>query len=424
LGLLLLAAVLPFFKLSVFTSPMVINAPVSIPGAGFTEPIQPVVEKGFKWLWITLLTFYIAGAVFFFFKLLYSYHLLFRVMLESKKKQLEKGIVLLLSDSAVAPFSWMNYIVISRQDYEENGREILIHEKEHIRLKHSYDLLFVQIYQIFYWFNPAVWLLKRELQVIHEYEADEKVLQTGVDAKKYQLLLIKKAVGSQRFTSMTNSFNHSKIKKRITMMLKRKSNPWSRLKYLCVLPLSAAMVATFAYPAIARAITDVSAVKFSEIIPVTEKSNEQQENKRLTATSGLQTDKPLYLIDDVEVTEAEVDALDITDIVSIDVIKDQSVLLKYYSPYYGTKIKNGLVKIVTGKAIINHPDNHVSNMPERMGMGKALVLLDGKEISYEKMGQLDNEQVDKVMVFTADSPEVKEYGEKAKGGLIMITMKK
>lgn len=112
----------------------------------------------------------------------------------------------------VAPFSWMKYIVISRQDYEENGREILIHEKEHIRLKHSYDLLFLQLYQVIYWFNPVAWLLKRELQIIHEYEADEKVLQTGIDAKKYQLLLIKKAVGSQRFTSMTNSFNHSKLK--------------------------------------------------------------------------------------------------------------------------------------------------------------------------------------------------------------------
>lgn len=68
------------------------------------------------------------------------------------------------------------------------------------------------------------------------------------------------------------------------MMLKRKSNPWLRLKYPCVLPLSAAMVATFAYPGIARAITDLSAVKFSEIIPVTEKSNQHQQNNKELST--------------------------------------------------------------------------------------------------------------------------------------------
>lgn len=74
---------------------------------------------------------------------------------------------------------------------------------------------------VLHWFNPAVWLLKQELQNVHEYEADESVIAHGVDAKHYQLLLIKKAVGAQRFTSMANSFDHSKLKKRITMMLKQ-----------------------------------------------------------------------------------------------------------------------------------------------------------------------------------------------------------
>ena len=132
---------------------------------------------------------------------------------------------------AIAPFSWMKYIVISRKDLEENGREILIHEAAHIRHRHSIDLLIANVCVFFQWFNPGAWLLKQELQNIHEYEADETVINEGVNAKDYQLLLIKKAVGT-RLYSMANSFNHSKLKKRITMMLKEKSSPWARMKYL------------------------------------------------------------------------------------------------------------------------------------------------------------------------------------------------
>ena len=91
---------------------------------------------------------------------------------------------------------WMKYIVISRADIEENGREILIHETAHIRNRHSIDLLIADVCIFFQWFNPAAWLLKQELQNIHEYEADETVIKEGVDAKQYQLLLIKKAVGT------------------------------------------------------------------------------------------------------------------------------------------------------------------------------------------------------------------------------------
>ncbi len=74
--------------------------------------------------------------------------------------------------------------------------------------------------------HPAMWLLRRELRAIHEYEADEAVLDSGVDARSYQMLLIKKAAGG-RWYSIANSFNHSKLKNRITMMLRKKSSRWA-----------------------------------------------------------------------------------------------------------------------------------------------------------------------------------------------------
>lgn len=146
----------------------------------------------------------------------------------------------------VAPFSWHRYIVMSEADYRDHPQEILAHERAHIRNRHTLDLIFMETILLFQWFNPAAWLLKRELKALHEYEADESVIRQGIDATQYQLLLVKKAVG-KRF-AMANSFNHSKIKNRITMMLKEKSNRFARLKPLLFIPLAAGILHVAARP--------------------------------------------------------------------------------------------------------------------------------------------------------------------------------
>ena len=135
------------------------------------------------------------------------------------------GDTLYCHAASVVPFSWMHSIVISESDYEQNGRTILLHEKAHIRLHHSYDVLLVQFMKILQWFNPCIYLLEFDLRDVHEYQADDAVLSAGVTAYNYQSLLIKKAVGSSSYT-FANSFNHSLLKKRITMMLQKKSSPW------------------------------------------------------------------------------------------------------------------------------------------------------------------------------------------------------
>lgn len=167
----------------------------------------------------------------------------------------------------MSPFSWGRYIFLSEDDYRNHPDEILTHEKMHLRHNHSVDLVYMETILLLQWFNPAVWLLKRELRDIHEYQADKGVLNQGIDATKYQLLLVKKAVGSSLYT-LANSFNHSKIKKRITMMLKKKSNPWARLKYLYVLPLAAIAVAAFARPEISSELDEISAVKVNDLTAI------------------------------------------------------------------------------------------------------------------------------------------------------------
>ena len=140
----------------------------------------------------------------------------------------------------VAPLSYFRHIVVSEADMRSNPREILTHERAHIRLGHSLDLVLMNLLIVVQWWNPASWLLRRELQQIHEYEADEAVLKAGVDARQYQLLLIRKSVGNQLF-SMANNLNHNSLKQRIRMMKKQKQSPWLSLKVLAMVPVAAVL---------------------------------------------------------------------------------------------------------------------------------------------------------------------------------------
>ena len=233
-----------------------------------------VEEVTVTWIQVALLV-YLAGILLFALRNGYSLLKLGGLLKSGRKENLSKYIdegekvTLIVHDRDIAPFSWMKCIVISEKDLDENGREILIHELAHIQNRHSWDLLVADICIFFQWFNPASWLLKQELQNIHEYEADETVIEKGVDAKQYQLLLIKKAVGT-RLYSMANSFNHSKLKKRITMMLKEKSNPWAKLKYLYILPVAAIAVTAFARPEISETAEEISAVKVNDLTAIVE----------------------------------------------------------------------------------------------------------------------------------------------------------
>ena len=219
-----------------------------------------------NWIPVTLAFIYGVGALVTLIWLSLSTCRLIQLIRTSEKKQFG-NYVLVIPQQPTASFSWGKYIVISAADYSQQSEEILLHETMHLRNHHTLDLLFMQIFLLVYWFNPVVWLLKRELQEVHEFEADNGVINTGIDATKYQLLLVKKAVGT-RLYSMANGFNHSKLKKRITMMLKKKSNPWARLKYLYVLPLAVIAVAAFARPEISSELDEISAVKVNDLTAI------------------------------------------------------------------------------------------------------------------------------------------------------------
>ena len=281
LGILLLSCLLPLIEVNVKQEPEVRQTMLTLgqllmmADAESSATVGAVEEATVTWVQMALLA-YLSGILFFAFRNACSLMRLLMLLKSGSRQHVDcylpgrrEHVTLIVHNKEVAPFSWMKYIVISRKDLEENGREILIHEFAHIRNRHSLDLLVADVCVFFQWFNPASWLMKQELQNIHEYEADEAVIEEGVDAKQYQLLLIKKAVGT-RLYSMANSFNHSKLKKRITMMLKEKSSPWACLKYLYVLPVAAVAVTAFARPEVSEKVEEISAVKVNDLAAIVE----------------------------------------------------------------------------------------------------------------------------------------------------------
>ena len=161
-----------------------------------------------------------------------------------------KGNTVVLKAGEVASFSFFRFIVMSTEDYEKNRESILLHEQEHISLKHTFDLVLLQAAKMLQWFNPFVWMLGRDLKSIHEFEADKAVLSHGIDATKYQYLLVSKSAGPAAF-AIINGFNHSQLKSRIIMLNKKKSNPIAMGRCLVLLPV---VFAAFVFTAKAKSV--------------------------------------------------------------------------------------------------------------------------------------------------------------------------
>ena len=477
LGLLVLSSLLPLVEASVNSPAAVQETMLTLEQLLLMADIQPEGESmaaatpsaTVLWLRAALLV-YLTGIVFFIVRNLCSLARLDRLIRQGKREALdsylpdrkEKNVRLVVHDHDIAPFSWMHWIVIARKDLEENGREILIHELAHIRNRHSWDLLLADLCIFVQWFNPAAWLLKQELQNIHEYEADETVLREGVNARNYQMLLIKKAVGT-RLYSMANSFNHSSLKKRITMMLKEKSNPWARAKYLYILPLAALAVTAFARPEVSAVADEISAVKV--IAPAVHDSIQPNVQPAVAAPSSALDQMPefpggmealnTYLRNNIRYPqEAQKAGIQGRVIIQFIVSKDGSItdaeVVESVDPQLDAEglrlIKNmprwkpGMRK---GQAIrvkqtlpIRFAFTKTSDKPENSNsiflkngsynssLKDVILLVNGQEVSPEIFRAIDPQRIQSVTVLKDQASLAKYTTDKSKTGIIQVKLKK
>lgn len=157
----------------------------------------------------------------------------------------EGKIKLVILDRELSPFSFLNYIFVSKDLQNTKGWEkMLEHEKQHIQQGHTIDVLVLEFVAVFQWFNPFFWMFRRALRENHEFLADQAVISHGTAPSWYKQILINQYVGDQ--IVIANNFNYSLIKNRIKMISKIKSRKIANIKILIGIVLAASLVAVFA----------------------------------------------------------------------------------------------------------------------------------------------------------------------------------
>lgn len=209
------------------------------------ENVMP--GTGNTWNIAYLLTIiYITGLLFLGLRLLIHLLKILHLFNSCEKIKQDKTTIL-LNNKIKSPFTFFSWIFIPGNYIKENeNKEILTHERIHASQYHSIDIILIELISAVMWFNPLVWMMKKSVQLVHEYLADEGVLNTGTDKLRYQALLINQAA-EESLICLSSSFNHSLIKKRMIMMTKSKFNQSSKLRILTLIPLAAMLFVGVAF---------------------------------------------------------------------------------------------------------------------------------------------------------------------------------
>ncbi len=340
------------------------------------------------------------------------------VIRKGRKIKQNKHILILVKEN-ICPFSWWNYIIINENDYKNHSKEILLHEQVHVQQKHTIDILFLEAITLLYWFNPGAWLLKKEIRDIHEYEADSGVLKQGIDATKYQLLLVKKAVGA-RYHAIANSFNHSKIKNRITMMLKEKSNTQARLKIAVFIPLAAVALQAFAHSKTSVITNEVSD---SEVTNFNEKATENPQDS-------------VKLVTSLKIVDIRIDSSSLAKPKGTRKIGSPPRMGMYTDSTSNSPNKSSSPMKTIKPTTVRLEDDSVVIIDRRMDSSEKpllvirkdsskkppLLIVEGKEVSSADIDKINIEDIESMTVLK-DEAAIKIYGERAVNGVILIELK-
>jgi len=206
-----------------------------------------IAQSGYQFSWESAaIGLYFLVAVFILGTLLFGLFKVYRLLQQYPCKSVGE-VFLILTHVKGAPFSFFQYIFWHESiDLKTDaGKQMLEHELTHVKEKHSLDKILIQLVLVVGWFNPFFWLLKKEMELIHEFIADKKAVQTGDTASLAQMLLT--AAYPQQYYAFTNPFFFSPIKRRLKMITNNQNPRFSYLRRLIVLPLLAFVVILFAF---------------------------------------------------------------------------------------------------------------------------------------------------------------------------------
>lgn len=356
---------------------------VTLDGLGTVEMAEPQTPF---WQTVAVVVFFAGMAASLGFTL-YNIFQVWRLISRSERHQQPDGTVVCVADREVSPFSWMHYIVLSPSDYEAQDASVLAHERGHISLHHSLDVVLVDTLTALQWFNPAMWMLRQDLRAIHEYEADAAVLSQGINMRQYQYLLIQKAVAACGY-SVANGITHSTLKNRINMMLtNKKTNRASWLKLLAMLPivgtalaLNAETVNDYVYEDTQEqpqkkvvkkgkktaqvkvndktievkeempAVTGEARLHIQGVAEAVEKQEVKEAPKLIFGEAN--GPEPLLILNGKVATKEQVMALNQDEIDHINVLKDEE-RAKEYGKHFNADVSNGIIFVNTKEYMKN-----------------------------------------------------------------------
>jgi beta-lactamase regulating signal transducer with metallopeptidase domain len=349
-----------------------------------------ITRKGFIWNWDLLASgIYFAVATVLLAAMIHAFVRLYRLMKHHSCKNVGE-VFLILTHAKGTPFSFFRYIFWNEEIdiRSEAGQQILQHELTHVQQKHSFDKLFIQFVLIAGWFNPFFWLLRREMEMIHEFIADKKAVNNGDTAALAQMLLTA-AYPQQKF-ALTHPFFFSPIKRRLLMLTNNRNPRFSYIRRLVVLPLLAVVIVLFAF-----------------------RSKEQRENGELSVATVVANYKED--IKDVFLTDVKQQPGDNSFLINGKKFSAQTINIGdlKYGPY--------LLGLKDEKSIVEFKHTELAPLGG-YAVPDPLLIVNGQRITIEQFKNLDPNSLESVNVFKG-SDATAHYGNDGANGVVDITLR-
>ena len=214
-----------------------------IPYAVQTIQAQAIsIEQHSNYSVLVLWILYITITLLFVFRFIKNLLTIIKKIRSNPKKKFEISTLVLVKEKIV-PHTFLNYIFINKEDYENRNveEELYTHELTHVRQKHTVDVLVIEILKTLFWFNPILIFYKKAIQLNHEFLADAKVVKSYNNVPFYQSLLLEKASWNSN-SYLASNLNFLVTKKRLIMMTKTTSKSRALLTKLSVLPILAGLI--------------------------------------------------------------------------------------------------------------------------------------------------------------------------------------